>query len=579
LRSDPTIALRVTMSNSPTPAPRRVAMHLRGTALDHYDGRTWSQSLDFDRVRATGNGMVVVGAHPDEQSDPVMRVDLEPIDPPVLFLPPNATAFRLQRAGTLAPGGGMSVHGHPEGEMRYTAPHDRGVRYSVFLSPEGRPTFRVLKAGERQRYLQLPADLPDRIRTLAADWVEGIEGDYQRAKAIEKQLRTAYRYDLSSPSGAHAQPLDHFLFESRRGHCEYYSTAMAVMLRAQGVPTRNVTGFVGGTYNTIGKFYAVRQGDAHSWVEAYMRGRGWMTFDPTPPGSALPQGELEGALVWLRDLFEAASQKWDRRVLGYDLRQQVGLFESLTSRNSATSKLFRKPSRRTLMIGAALLVILPCMYLIYRRRRRGGDEESEGEGTLTRDAAVATALYRSLDRVMATIGLSRGSTTPPLHHARALAGLGHPLASEIMALTRRYLDARFGRQPIHGDEQRDFEQRVRGLRDAARQLPASQTTLGALEENAGDTEPSERPVRTAAAPADGDHEARDGAGEDDALHDSDAGDDDDDHGSDDIDAGDDENAQDDEDAQVDDDEEDDEDEDDEEDDEEDDDEEDDEEDG
>ena len=82
--------------------------------------------------------------------------------------------------------------------------------------------------------------------------------------------RTGYRYDLGSPSGKSKQPLDDFLFESKRGHCEFYSTAMAVMLRAVGVPTRNVTGFIGGSYNRFGKFYAVRQGDAHSWVEVFI---------------------------------------------------------------------------------------------------------------------------------------------------------------------------------------------------------------------------------------------------------------------------------------------------------------------
>ena len=64
--------------------------------------------------------------------------------------------------------------------------------------------------------------------------------------------------------GGKPQPLDHFLFESKRGHCEFFSTAMAMMLRELGIPSRNVTGFVGGTYNRVSRSYTVRQGDAHS---------------------------------------------------------------------------------------------------------------------------------------------------------------------------------------------------------------------------------------------------------------------------------------------------------------------------
>src|SRR5208282_2046059 len=128
------------------------------------------------------------------------------------------------------------------------------------------------------------------------------------------------------------QPVDHFLFESKRGHCEFFSTAMALMLRTVGIPSRNVTGFVGGTYNRFGRYYAVRQGDAHSWVEAYLDDPtrpGWQTFDPTPTSGAQPLEDTTGAWVYLRDLVEALSQRWNRYVVGYDLRTQVRLFEDM----------------------------------------------------------------------------------------------------------------------------------------------------------------------------------------------------------------------------------------------------------
>src|SRR5690606_646211 len=123
-------------------------------------------------------------------------------------------------------------------------------------------------------------------------------------------------YDLESPSGAAKNPLDHFLFESKRGHCEFYSTAMAVMPRTLGVPTRNVTGFIGGTYNRFAETYSVRQGDAHSWVEVHIDGLGWTRFDPTPPSSSAPRSEINGVLATMRDIVEAMAQRWNRHVVG-----------------------------------------------------------------------------------------------------------------------------------------------------------------------------------------------------------------------------------------------------------------------
>src|SRR5690606_11477473 len=104
-----------------------------------------------------------------------------------------------------------------------------------------------------------------------------------------------------------------------------------IMLREIGIPSRNVTGFVGGTYNRFGRYYAVRQGDAHSWVEAYLHG-GWPTFDPTPTSGAQPLQETTGAWVYMRGLLEALSQRWNRYVIGYDLKTQIRIFDDLSRR-------------------------------------------------------------------------------------------------------------------------------------------------------------------------------------------------------------------------------------------------------
>jgi len=472
LRSDPTIALRVVYPDLDDPPARKV-MHLRGTALDRYDGHSWSQSSTTHRTIATGGDLVTFGPR-DVDEDQQIRIELEPIDPPVLFFPPQATALRLRQAG-VGPNASVSIQRGPEGEFRYQAPGDRGVHYTIYVSTEDRPAFTTLRESERHRYLQLP-ELPPRIATLASDWTGKAKDPLASARAIESRLRTEFRYDLSSPSGGEDEPLDHFLFESKRGHCEYYSTAMAVMLRTQGIPSRNVTGFVGGTYNKFGRFYAVRQGDAHSWVEAYIEGRGWITFDPTPPGAATPQSDVEGMLASMRDFFEAVSQRWNRHVLGYDLQQQVSLFERVSSGSPTLGRLTR-PRSRDLMLLAGVLLAGGSVYYLRRRRKRRADDAPRDGHKRTREEALATSLYQQLERTMATMGVARPATVPPLRHALHLRRDEHPHCETILDLTERYLAARFGEMGFDISSRRDYEQAIRTMLEAHQ---ASQPERGPL---------------------------------------------------------------------------------------------------
>ncbi|MFP6683447.1 MAG: DUF3488 and transglutaminase-like domain-containing protein [Polyangiaceae bacterium] len=462
LRSDPTIALRISFHELPNPPPDRKILHLRGTALDHYDGRTWTQSHKFQQNLATAGDLLVLNAVPDVAKDPKMHLELEPIDPSVLFLPRYASGLRVLR-DTNTPA--LITRGS-EGELRYQTATGRGVRYDVFSVQPRRPTFRRLPEKTRDRHLQLPIGLTQRIRDLAVQWTRSAEDEIAKIDNIHRMLRTRYRYDVDSPSGSAQQPLDHFLFESQRGHCEYFSTAMAVMLRTLGVPTRNVTGFVGGTYNKYGGFYAVRQGDAHSWVEAFVDGKGWLTFDPTPPTAAVPQSDIDGVLASLRDLFEAFSQRWNQHVLGYDLRQQISLFESLRRNNQGSIDFLARPPKRFVLGFLGCILALTSGYYIYRRRRRLRTADPTSGKPPSRHALLASKLYASLDRTMNALGVGREKSVPPLLHARQLAGDAYPQAAMIMDLTRIYTDVRFGGAKLTDRQQQLFQRKLRQLRQA-----------------------------------------------------------------------------------------------------------------
>ena len=470
LRSDPALAMRLEIPELPgppsPPAPRKT-LHLRGTALDTYDGRAWSQSDSTRRPAEVDKDAVISIERAVSPDDEVWRVDLEPIDPPVIFLPEGATGIRFRTRGQLGTELPIGALRGPDGELRYQPIDDRGLKYDIFLSPVRAPTFRRLPAEARARYLTIPAAMPARVRALAEQWAQGATGSERKALAILGHLQKEYRYDLGSPSGRSKEPLDDFLFESKRGHCEFYSTAMAIMLRVLGVPTRNVTGFIGGTYNRFGRFYAVRQGDAHSWVEVFVEDRGWVTFDPTPPADAAPRSELGGAWAYVRDFLEWTSQRWERHVVGYDFNQQVSLFQALTNRRGASilPRKWARPRYGVLGVGALVLAAGAGYFYLRRRKRfeRGRDPQTDARSP---SALLATELYERLDAAMNAKGIPRSPAIPPLCHAEALEALSHPLADEVLELTDVYLRARFGGEVITDEARRDFEERVRAIRTA-----------------------------------------------------------------------------------------------------------------
>jgi len=469
LRSDPTIVMRVDVPNLPKEPPPRVALYLRGAAFDTYRGKSWSRSSG-GTLRAEQHGrQVQVLRFPDLARDRTMHIDLEPIEPPVVFLPPEAVALTVAVEGPSLLNNVPQVAGGPEGSLTYKTPDERGLRYDVSLAGPEEPTSVSLPANDRSRYLSLPADLPPRVAELARSWVGATKDPRLEARLIEARLRKDYRYDVDSPSGSTKNPLYDFLFVSKRGHCEFYSTAMAVMLRTVGVPTRNVTGFIGGTYNRFARSYAVRQGDAHSWVEVYLDDTGWTRFDPTPPANAAPQSDITGLLAFVRDFVEATTQRWNRHVIGYDLKQQVGLlrsvhrgYSSLRDRPDTIGKLLSSP--RLTLLAVALLIGAGYGAIWASRRRKASSPVARAATEREVAAREIVELYRQLEAALAARGVARPTGTPPLAHAAALAAIGHPAGEEALALTERYLTARFGGSALSADERRDFVRRVRLLR-------------------------------------------------------------------------------------------------------------------
>jgi transglutaminase-like putative cysteine protease len=474
LRTDPTPAMRITVPDLGNDAPKWMTMHLRGRSLDVYDGKGWSQS--DSQLHALEGYDSPIALDPDSipwSSGQPWRIDLDAFEPPMLFFPEHTTTFSLQRPDSILGSSKITAVRGSEGEFRYQ-PSEHGVEYQVYVDPTATTFHGSLTDHERQAYVRLP-QIPERIGALAREWTEGTYTPAARALAIEQHLQRDYTYDTNTPSGKADDPLDDFLFESRRGHCEYFSTALAVMLRTLDVPSRTVNGFAGGSYNKFGKFYVVRQGDAHTWVEVFIDDQGWVTFDPTPPAGSAPQTESSGILATLRDLVEATSERWDRHVVNYDLDQQYGLFRSFNDKKGSQSS--GSLVGRTGLIAAGAIVVVIAGLVYWSRRRRAPKGAAPRAPKRNKSEVAATQLYENLETAMGAQGIQRALGTPPLRHAQALVKSDHPLAPDVLEVTEAYLGARFGGAPISESRLAELMSRVRHVRSVV--LPDAKPTVPA----------------------------------------------------------------------------------------------------
>lgn len=315
IETDTTVVMRVSVPDAGAAAMALPGLRWRGITLDQFDGRGWTASRPERRaLRAIAPGIVRVGTPRGTGRILTQEVFLEPIGTDVIFAAPRVLTVRLAGPGLLVDdAGGISVVA-PAARLRYTVDSE--------LEPRARgagPPPRPLDAAARERYLQLPS-LPPRIPALARRLTVGSADGGDSARRLTEFLTREFRYSLVQARTPGTDALEDFLFARGSGNCEYFATALAVMLRVVGVPARVVNGFQRGEWNPYGEYFAVRLSDAHSWVEAWVDGVGWVSFDPSPRGE--PAGAGWGRLGLYLD---ALRMHWYRYVVNWSLKDQVDL--------------------------------------------------------------------------------------------------------------------------------------------------------------------------------------------------------------------------------------------------------------
>ena len=301
--------------------------------------------------------------------------------------------------------------------------------------------------------------MDSRVAALARQITASRENNYDRAVAIETYLRTKFGYTLQLPSSVPRDPVANFLFERKQGHCEYFASSMAIMLRALGIPSRVVNGFRTGEFNDLTSQYLVRASNAHSWVEAYFPNYGWISFDPTP---AAP---LQMRTGWNRSTLylDALASFWREWVINYDAGHQYSLGREATRNSlewfqrvrnwarrrheallSAARRTHRtvsdSPVQWTVAGGAiALLLILAAnaqrVWRAFRSRRLAARPEKS-------PSLAATIWYERLTRMLARKGWRKSPTHTPKEFLIRIED--EAMRESVANFTRHYESARFG---------------------------------------------------------------------------------------------------------------------------------------
>ncbi|MGH8028504.1 MAG: transglutaminase TgpA family protein, partial [Arenimonas sp.] len=430
---DDSPALRATF---PDGAPPQEQMYWRGPVLSDYDGEAWSRDLILERLPVP----------PVRGADAAIRyeVTLEPTDRHELVLLDLPIA---------APSGSRLDSGR-------VAISDRAVQTLLSYQGTSSPMARFgeqLSDRERQGNLRLPPDRNPRTRELARQWSAQTPDAAMLTRRFMQMVQRDFKYSISVPPlGRDAT--DEFLFDTKIGFCQHFSSAYAEFMRSAGIPARVVTGYAGGHRNDIGDYWVVYRKDAHAWAEVWIEGQGWRRVDPTAavaPENILDtledrqlqqqEGFASQFLSPALDTGDFLRKTWNDLVLGFNSARQKTLLRPIGLEEADAGQLVI-----AFAIGAVLALALT-LWLLLRQHV----DESE---------PMVLAWRRFARHLGNGTGLARASHEPPLAYAGRIAQAVPTAAGPVLALSHRYVAWRYGGRVLPRAEHDQLVRRLREFR-------------------------------------------------------------------------------------------------------------------
>lgn len=417
------IAFRVKFEGEPPPPRER---YWRGPVLHQFDGRTWR------RVGTPFSPQEIVTSGPSYR----YRISLEPQEYNWIFPLDMVTNWSRDRA-------------FRTGDFQLYA---RQAQITVLTSFDLESAPQYMTATELRQDLRyfdtyLPRNRNTRTLELARHLREQAGSDEAFIESVLTRFRSEEFYYTLQPPALDANPVDDFLFNTKRGFCEHFASAFTVMARAAGIPARIVTGYQGGEFNSMGGYFIVRQSDAHAWSEVWLEGRGWQRIDPTAavaperiehgldaalsesdtvPGRALRQNAFVSKL---RLAWDAANTFWNNEVVQFGAAQQRWLLQKLS---------FEDARWEYLVIGLVLALVgfavVLMAYLTWKFRPRARDPVAH--------------VYEQMCRKLAKLGFPRLPHEGPSDYVARVAQARPDLAPQLSELRAVYVSLRYGPTPL-----------------------------------------------------------------------------------------------------------------------------------
>lgn len=430
------VAFRVSFEGEVPPARDR---YWRGLALTRFNGRSWSTGEPVFGERAAEEISFV--------GNPVSyRVTLEPTRQQWVFALDIPYAWDLPRT--------QRVQAQL---LARVEPIDQRVAYNAISYTDYRIGASTLRNPFRRWYSNLPEGSNPRTADLAREMRGNSSNDAEFIDAVLRKFNEEEFYYTLEPPPLGSDPVDRFLFETRRGFCEHYASAFAVMMRSAGIPARIVLGYQGGELNPLGGHMIVRQSDAHAWTEVWLDGIGWRRVDPTAAvaperidvgmsgamfdaiGATWGLGTPSELLHQIKLTWDAIDASWNELVLGYGPENQDRFMKWLGMNDPSWRKMLLT------LVGLVIgLILLISMILMMRYRQPKKDR--------------AALLYRQFTRKTGVIPLT-GET--PIQYATRSTNESQLPAELIETVTNSYLAARYG--PADPEAMRRLQHAVRQL--------------------------------------------------------------------------------------------------------------------
>lgn len=313
-------------------------------------------------------------------------------------------------------------------------------QYWIDPTPDPQPIYRRYRAP----LLRHPRQ-SERLREWLDQELAGIEEPLEQARTLEQFFLNNFTYEIGAPTLSRLNPIDDFIFNERRGHCERYASAMALLMRMRGIPSRVMLGYVPGKPNWMTGWVNIRASDAHAWAEGWFPDVGWVQFEPTP------RATMDLSISPFREFLDALDVVWYVNIVNFDVPAQQGLLTAGVQGLVATASWLKGN------IGSVAPVVLLLICMLVWRSRRKNFKAVDPRDARRRTRVLAEHYYGKMLKALARKGIDREPYETPLEFLSSEELRKLPSYPEIRMVTNLFCQTRYGAASINDDDKQRIE--------------------------------------------------------------------------------------------------------------------------